>query len=118
MHPVLQALHELGAEHRSPAPGEWGLTLPEVGGHPLHVGLREDGGLLRVQAEACPAAWAPDAHWLLHRNRLGELVRFTHTSGGDVWVQADLPLAALDAALVERVLALVVVAVQDARAPR
>lgn len=118
MHPVLQALRELDAEHRCPAPGEWGLSLPDVGGHPLHVGLREDGDLLRVQAEACPAAWAPDPHWLLHRNRLGVLVRFTHSGGGDVWVQAEVPLRGLDAGIVERVLALVVQAAQDARAPR
>ena len=115
VHPVDRALDALGASHRAPAPGEWGLTLEDVDGRPLHVGLREHAGLLRVQADACPAAWSPDPHWLLHRGRRGELVRYTHTAAGDVWVQAELPLEGLSQELVERVLALVVTAVEEAR---
>lgn len=115
VHAVDAVLQDLGAVHRRVAPGEWGLSLEDVAGAPLHVGLREHDGLLRVQAFACPAAWAPDPHWLLHRARLGELARYAHTSSGDVWVQAELPCAALSEQLVDRVLARVVEAAEAAR---
>jgi len=112
-------LQDSGAPWRSQAPGEWGLSLPDVDGWPLDIGLRLTGTvpeLLRIQAEACGPAGAPDPHWLLHRNRLGELVRYTHSSAGAVWVQAEVPAAALSAELLERVLVLVVEAAAAARA--
>lgn len=115
VHVVDRVLASVGAEHRSPAPGEWGLSLPDIAGAALHIGLREHDGLLHVQAEACAPAWAPDPHWLLHRGRLGTLVRYTHTSHGAVWVQCEIPLAALSEELVERVLAGVVLAAEEAR---
>ncbi|WP_205698178.1 hypothetical protein [Conexibacter sp. SYSU D00693] len=115
MHPVDQVLAELGADHRVVAPGEWGVTFEDVGGWPLDVGLRDAGGLLRVQAELCGPD-AVDPHWLLHRSRLGELVRLTHSSAGAVWVQAELVAPGLQVVWVERVLAAVVQVAGDVRA--
>jgi hypothetical protein len=104
----------LGVEHRNVAPGEWGLTLEDVGGWPLHVGLAHRDGLLRIQAEV-RGAGELDAHDLLHRNRLGSLVRYSHTSAGTVWVQAELPEPAVDAAWLDRVLGSLVEAAAAAR---
>lgn len=109
-------LTDTGVPWRRVADGEWGLSFDDVGGWPLHVGLRVSGGLLAVQAEVRePGALEP---WpLLHRNRLEALVRFTATSHRAVWVQAELPWPALPEH-VDRVLAGVVAAAQWARAPR
>jgi hypothetical protein len=100
------------------ADGEWGLTLsPEsAGGWPLDIGIRIAEGLLRVQAYACPAAHAlPDAE-LLHWNRNTRIVRFARTGDGDIWIQADLPEAAVDAAELDRLLGLVVETATELRA--
>lgn len=104
---VEQFLASLDADVRCVASGEWGVSLDDVGGWPLHVGLALRDGLLQVQCEAAPAA-VLDAHDLLHRNRRGVLVRYTHTSAGAVWVQAELPVEAVTAQWLDRVLGLVV----------
>ena len=55
---------------------------------------------------------------LLWWNRQTRLVRFACTRGRDIWVHADLPVAALDERDVDRLLGLVVeaaVAVRRAR---
>lgn len=107
-------LGELGADARRVAPGEWGVSL-EAGGWPLHVGLAVRGGLLRAQAEVCGPGQA-DPHALLHRNRFLELVRFTHTSAGAVWIEGDVPAAAVTPALVDRLLGGLLAAAEDLRA--
>jgi len=111
---VLQRfLRDLGEDHRRVAPGEWGLTL-ECAGWPLHVGLCVRGGLLRAQAEAVgPGQLEPSE--LLHRNRLGVLVRYAQTRAGAVWVHAELPEAALDGVELDRLLGLLVEAAAWAR---
>jgi hypothetical protein len=103
-----------GVGARCLAAGEWGLTVPDE--HPLDIGIRVDGGLLRVQAFALPAADAPGSEDILHWNRATRIVRFARTRDGDVWVQADLPLAAVDPAELDRLLGLVVEAARSARA--
>jgi hypothetical protein len=113
--PVESVLKGLRAPVSRPAEGEWGVALEDVGGWPLDVGLRVRDGLLAVQAEVLgPGLVEP--HLLLHRNRLGVLVRYAHSSAGAVHVHAELPLAAIDAPAVDRVLALVVEAAEWARA--
>ena len=107
---VEQFLASLDADVRCVASGEWGVSLDDVGGWPLHVGLALRDGLLQVQCEAAPAGRS-DPHDLLHRNRRGVLVRYTHTSAGAVWVQAELPVEAVSAEWLDRVLGLVVEAV-------
>jgi hypothetical protein len=90
--------------------GEWGITLPEseAGGWPLDVGLRIADELLRVQAFALGADDAINPWNFLHWNRGTRLVRFSCTRAGDIWVQGDLPVSAVDERMVDRLLGLVV----------
>lgn len=110
-------LASLGGEHRSLAPGEWGLTIDAqaAGGWPLDVGLRVADGLLRVQAFAAPADDAYDPWGFLFVNRSTRLVRFACTGSGDIWVHGDVPVAAVDERMVDRLLGLLVEAVVVAR---
>lgn len=103
---VHAALVDLGTELRRVAPAEWGLTL-DCAGWPLHVGVAVRGGLLRAQAEVLGIGRV-DASALLHRNRLGALVRFGHTRDGTVWIHGDLPLLAATAPEIDRLLGLLV----------
>ena len=114
---VESVLAGLRAPVSRPARGEWGVVFDDVGGWPLHVGLRVRDGLLAVQAEVLGPG-VVDPHLLLHRNRLGVLVRYAHSSAGAVHVHAELPVAGVDVAAVDRVLALVVEAAEWARAAR
>ena len=49
-----------------------------------------------------------DEHTLLFWNRSLPLVRFAHTGAGKVYVKGDVPVAAVDAALLDRFLGLLV----------
>jgi hypothetical protein len=90
--------------------GEWGITLPaeQGAGWPLDVGLRVADELLRVQAFALGADDAINPWNFLHWNRGTRMVRFSCTRAGDIWVQADLPVTAVDERMVDRVLGLAV----------
>jgi hypothetical protein len=109
---------ELGV--RRLAHGEWGITVPAetLGGHALDVGLRIADGLLRAQAMALPGAGDLDPWMLLWWNRQTRLVRFACTRSRDVWVHADLPVAATDEVGVDRLLGLLVEAAQAVRGLR
>lgn len=100
----------LPGETRRIAHGEWGITLDEErgGGWPLDLGLRLADGLLRVQAFALPYREELDFGQLLHWNRQTRIARFACTRSGDIWVQADLPVAAISADQLDRLLGLVV----------
>jgi len=111
---VEAALRVAGAPWRRVAPGEWGLVA-EAAGWDLHVGLALRDGLLAAQAEVLPPGRA-DPHALLHRNRRLRLVRFAHTGAGAVWVQGELPLRAVTAEEVDRLLGLLAQAAADVRA--
>ena len=103
----------LEGETRRVAPGEWGVTVAAAG-WPLHVGVAIRDGLLRAQAEVIgPGQLAPDA--LLHWNRGLPLVRFTQTGAGAVWVEGDLPLAAVNPEQLDRFLGLLVRVATEAR---
>jgi Putative bacterial sensory transduction regulator len=90
--------------------GEWGITLPadQGAGWPLDVGLRIADELLRVQAFALGASDDVNPWNFLHWNRGTRIVRFSCTRAGDIWVQADVPVSAVDERMVDRVLGLVV----------
>src|SRR4051812_28718499 len=103
-----------GAGGRSLAAGEWGLTLPDVGGWPLDVGVRLRRGGLRAQAFVAGAG-AVDEHELLVRNRGLLLVRFAHTGSGDVWLVGERLAEWVDEASVDGLLGLVVQAAADLR---
>jgi hypothetical protein len=104
----------LGATARRVADGEWGVTIEDAAGWPLHVGMRLRDGFLRAQAEVSGADQISD-HELLFRNRSLRLVRLAHTGAGDVWIVGDLPEAAVSAAELDRLLGLLVAAAVDVR---
>jgi Putative bacterial sensory transduction regulator len=108
---VERFLAELEGETRRVAADEWGLTV-DAGGWPLHVGIALREGLLRAQAEVVgPGRINP--HVLLRWNRELPLVRFSHTGAGAVYVQGELPPAAVTPAQLDRFLGLLVrVAIQ------
>jgi hypothetical protein len=104
----------LGPAARRVADGEWGVTIEDVAGWPLHVGVRLADGFLRAQAEVVGPEQVSD-HELLFRNRSLRVVRLAHTGAGDVWVVGDLPAAAVSAAELDRLLGLLVAAATDVR---
>jgi len=110
---VERALAESGAPWRRVAEAEWGLEA-EAGGAALHVGVALRDGLLCAQAEVLPPG-AADEHALLHRNRVLRLVRFSHTRAGAVWIQGEVPPAAVTVAEVDRLLGLLVDAADEVR---
>ena len=107
-------VESLGATARRVADGEWGVTVEDVAGWPLHVGIRLRDGFLRAQAEVVGADQVSD-HELLFRNRSLRLVRLAHTGSGDVWVVGDIPEKAVSAAELDRLLGLLVAAAVDVR---
>ena len=116
MHPaqaVEKALRESGVEWRRVGPVEWGLSVTAAGSD-LHVGLALRGGLLAAQAEVLPPGVASEQA-LLRRNRTLRLVRFAHTAAGAVYVQGEVPEAAVSAEEVDRLLGLIVTAAEELR---
>jgi hypothetical protein len=107
-------LSQLEAETRRLAPAEWGLSAADVGGWPLHVGLRLHQDLLRAQAEVVGAGQVEE-HELLFRNRSLAIVRYAHTGAGAVWVVGDLPAGAVTPRELDRLLGLLVAAAADLR---
>ncbi len=80
------------------------------------MGVRIADGLVRAQAFAVPADDSLDAWMLLWWNRQTRFVRFGSDRARNVWVQAELPVAAVeDETTVDRLLGLVVEAVTAAR---
>ena len=104
----------LGATARRVADGEWGVTIEDAAGWPLHVGIRLRDGFLRAQAEVAGADQISD-HELLFRNRSLRLVRLAHTGAGDIWIVGDLPESAVSARELDRLLGLLVAAAVDVR---
>jgi hypothetical protein len=110
-------LSGLPAESRRLAHAEWGLTLPPetAGGEPLDVGIRIADGLVRAKAAALGPAGDLDPWMLLWWNRQTHQVRFGCTRSREIWVHADVPVAALDASALDRLLGLVTEAALAAR---
>jgi hypothetical protein len=104
----------LGAVARRVADGEWGVSIEDVAGWPLHVGVRLADGVVRAQAEVVGRDQISD-HELLFRNRSLRVVRFAHTGAGDVWVVGDLAASAVSAAELDRLLGLLVAAATEVR---
>src|SRR3954464_2747899 len=113
-HEAVQAVVS-AAGGRSLADGEWGLTVPDVSGWPLDVGVRLRRGVLRAQAFVAGAGSVHDPE-LLGGNRGLRLVRFAHTGARDVWLVGELLEEHVDEASVDRLLGLVVQAAADVRA--
>ena len=116
-------LDALPGAARRVAHGEWGLTLDaeQAAGWPLEVGLRLADGLLTAKAHALTEPEAIDPWMLLWWNRSTRLARFACTQSKEVWVHADLPVAAVEERELDRLLGLVVqgaVAVREFQAGR
>ena len=113
---VAQALQALDLGHRTVADGEWGLRV-ELTSWPLDIGfaLTAGGTWLRLQGEVCGPGQA-DPQSLLHRSRLTPVAKLTTTSAGAVWVEAWLPVAAVDAGQLDHVLGLMAATTADVRA--
>jgi hypothetical protein len=113
----ITAAYISGVGGRQLTPTEWGLTLPaeQAAGWPLDMSVRIVDGLLRVQAFALEADDSINPWNFLHWNRSTRYVRFACTRSGDIWVQADLPVAAIDERELDRVLGLVAEAAVAAR---
>jgi hypothetical protein len=104
---VTAYLQGAGTRFRTVAEGEFGVVVDDVGGRPLEVGVRVSGGLVRAQAWVAPAGSA-DPWVLLHRNRLGELVRYATSSAGEVFVHGEVPARGVDEEALDRLLVLLV----------
>ena len=117
---VDEYLASLPGEVRRLAHGEWGLTVPAetLDGEPLDVGLSIADGLLRAKAAALGPADELDPWMLLWWNRQTRLVRFACPRSREIWVHADLPVAAVDQQAVDRLLGLVVEAALAVRGRR
>lgn len=110
---VAAYIESLEGETRTVAFAEWGITV-DAAGWPLHVGVAIRDGVLRAQAQVIePDRIEP--HDLLRWNRQIPFLRFSHTSGGEVWIQGDLPLAAVSAKELDRFLGLLVLSATQAR---
>ncbi len=92
---------------------EWGITV-DAAGWPLHVGVAIRDGLLRAQAHVIEPGRI-DPHDLLRWNRQVPFLRFAHTREGEVWIQGDLPLAAVSLPELDRFLGLLVLSATQAR---
>ncbi|MDO8210701.1 YbjN domain-containing protein [Conexibacter sp. CPCC 206217] len=103
----------LDGETRRLAFAEWGITV-EAAGWPLDVGVAIRDGLLRAQAHVIGPDRI-DPHDLLRWNRQVPFVRFAHTRDGEVWIQGDLPLVAVDPVQLDTFLGLLVLSVVQAR---
>jgi hypothetical protein len=103
----------LEGETRQVAFAEWGVTV-EAAGWPLHVGVAIRDGLLRAQAHVIEPGRI-DPHDLLRWNRQVPFLRFAHTREGEVWIQGELPLAAVSPAELDRFLGLLVLSATQAR---
>ncbi len=115
---VADYLESLEAATRQVADDQWGISLDDVGGWPLHVGVALRDGLLRAQAEVLGPDGGVSDHELLVRNRRLALVRFAHSGAGAVWVQGELVPAGVSAASVDRLLGLLVAAATELRSRR
>lgn len=103
----------LDGETRQVAFAEWGITV-DAAGWPIHVGVAIRDGVLRAQAQVIEADRI-DPRDLLRWNRQIPFLRFSHTRDGEVWIQGELPLSAVSAAELDRLLGLLVLSATQAR---
>jgi hypothetical protein len=115
---VADYMASLDAVTRQVAGDQWGLSIDDAGGWPLHVGVALRDGLLRAQAEVLGPDGGVGDHELLVRNRRLALVRFAHTGAGAVWVQGELVPSGVSAESLDRLLGLLVAAAVELRGRR
>jgi hypothetical protein len=84
--------------------GRWQI-VSESAGHPLSIELSLHGSLLRAEALVLPPA-VIEPRQLLFWNAQAPLVCFAENRAGEVLVCGELPVAAVDAELLDRFLGL------------
>ena len=97
-------LSALAAGAERIAPQRWRLVL-ECAGYPLAIELTVRGPLVRAQAAVLPPETI-DPRQLLFWNGQAPLVCFAENRAGEVIVCGEIPVAALDAELLDRFLGL------------
>jgi hypothetical protein len=97
-------LAALDAAAERTASGRWTL-LTECAGHPLALELTLRDPLLRAEAAVLPPE-VIEPRQLLFWNGQAPLVCFAENRAGEVIVCGEIPLAALDAVLLDRFLGL------------
>lgn len=103
-------VEELPGATRRLAHGEWGVTVAaeQAAGWPLDVGIVLADGIVRAQAHALSDPEQVDPWMILWWNRQTRFARFGCTQDREIWVHADLPVAAVDEREIDRLLGLVV----------
>jgi hypothetical protein len=93
--------------------GAWRLGL-DCAGHPLALELELRGELLRAHAAVLPAELI-DPHQLLFWNTQAPLVCFAENRARELLVCGEIPVAGLDAELLDRFLGLLLASATRAR---
>ena len=101
---IERCLTELAAGAERTGARGWTLAV-DCAGHPLAIVLELRGALLRAEAAVLPPA-VIEPHQLLFWNGQAPLVCFAENRAGEVIVCGEIPVAALDAELLDRFLGL------------
>jgi hypothetical protein len=101
---IEQHLSALAAGAKRTAPGCWRLVI-ECAGYPLAIEIALRGPLVRAEAAVLPPQ-AIEPRQLLFWNGQAPLVCFAENRAGEVIVCGEIPVAALDAELLDRFLGL------------
>lgn len=106
---VHEYVSSLPGSTRRLARTEWGVTVDAeaAAGWPLDIGLRITDGLLRAHAFVAGHDEMLDPWLFLAWNRQTRFIRFGCARNGDIWIHGDLPVEAVDARSVDRLLGLV-----------
>jgi hypothetical protein len=101
---IQQHLSALAAGAERIAPERWRLVI-ECAGYPLTIELGLRGSLVRAEAAVLPPETI-EPRQLLFWNGQAPLVCFAENRAGEVIVCGEIPVAALDAELLDRFLGL------------
>jgi hypothetical protein len=101
---IQQHLSALAAGAERIAPERWRLVI-ECAGYPLAIELALRGSLVRAEAAVLPPETI-EPRQLLFWNGQAPLVCFAENRAGEVIVCGEIPVAALDAELLDRFLGL------------
>ena len=110
---VSRCLASLEVAAEAAGSGRWRLALDSAG-YPLTLELELRGPLLRARAAVLP----PDLiepHQLLYWNQQAPLVCFAENRAGELLVCGEIPVASLDAEMLDRFLGLLLASATRAR---
>ena len=111
---VTSYLASAGVDWREVAPGEWGFST-DAGGWPLHVGIALKDGLLRVQAEVLRRGCRSTRTRCCTATGAGRSCGSARRLRGWCGCRRSLPASAVSADELDRVLGLLLEAVEETR---